>query len=275
MFRTLLGAALAGAGALAGPAGAAADSTKTRVHASPLRVCADPNNLPFSNRAGEGFENRLAELVGRALGRPVDYTWSPQRRGFLRNTLNAGICDLVMGVPKLDMGTLRTTRSYYRSTYVFVSRVDSGVDVTSIDAPELDELRIGVQLIGDDGFNTPPAQVLGARGIVENVVGYSIYGDYRQESPPSAIVRAVANGEVDVAAVWGPLAGYYAGRSNVELKVTPIADTADYLPYVFSFPIAMGVREADRALRDRLNDIIIDRRDEIEALLDEYDVPRT
>jgi hypothetical protein len=126
-----------------------------------LRVCADPNNLPFFNARGEGFENRLAELVARELGKTVSYTRWAQRRGFIRNTLNAGTCDVLMGVPPLDM--IRTTRPYYRSAYVFVSRQDRALDFSSIEAPELKNLSIGVHLIGDDGANTPPADALGER----------------------------------------------------------------------------------------------------------------
>ena len=262
--RVLAIAALA-LGALAGgaPAGGLPPAT--------LRVCADPNNLPFSNAEGEGFENALAELVAKDLGRTVAYTWWAQRRGFIRNTLNAGKCDVVMGVPDLDM--IDTTRPYYRSTYVFVSRADRRLDFSSIEAPELRTLRIGVHLIGDDGANPPPAHALGAQGIVDNVVGYMIYGDYREDSPPARLIEAVERGDVDVAAVWGPLAGYFAKHSQVPLRVVPITDTEAYRPLVFQFPIAMGVRKGDRALADRLNQVIERRGDEIRALLERYGVP--
>lgn len=212
-----------------------------------LRVCADPNNLPFSNARGEGFENRLAELVARELGKTVSYTWWAQRRGFIRNTLNAGTRDVLMGVPPLDM--IRTTRPYYRSAYVFVSRQDRALDFSSIEAPELKNLSIGVHLIGDDGANTPPADALGERDIVENVHGFMIYGDYRENSPPARLIEAVEQGRIDLAAAWGPLAGYFAMTSPVPLKVVPITDTEAYRPLVFQFPIAMGVQERYRAGR--------------------------
>jgi mxaJ protein len=236
-----------------------------------LRVCADPNNLPFSNARGEGFENELAELVADALGKTVSYTWWAQRRGFIRNTLNAETCDVIMGVPPLDM--VETTRPYYRSAYVFLSRQDRGLDFSSIQAPELRNLRIGVHLIGDDGANTPPAHALGAQHLVDNVKGFMIYGDYREEAPPSQLIKAVERGDIDVAAVWGPLAGYFAMTSAVPLKVVPITDTAAYRPLVFRFPIAMGVRKGDKALADQLNQVIEERRDDIEALLRRYGVP--
>ena len=236
-----------------------------------LRVCADPNNLPFSNARGEGFENALAELVAAELGKTVSYTWWAQRRGFIRNTLNAGTCDVIMGVPPLDM--IATTHPYYESTYVFVSRQDRGLDFSSIAAPELKTLRIGVHLIGDDGANTPPAHAFGEQHIVDNVVGYMIYGDYRDDSLPARLIEAVERGEVDVAAVWGPLAGYFAKRSPVPLKVVPITGTEPYRPLVFQFPISMGVRKDDAALADQLNEIMERRRDDIQALLTRYGVP--
>jgi mxaJ protein len=246
------------------PAGLAAED--------PLRVCADPNNLPFSNARGEGFENELAELVARELGKDgVAYTWWAQRRGFIRNTLQASKCDVIMGVPPLDM--IGTTRPYYRSTYVFVSRKDRHFGFSSIEAPELRRLRIGVHLIGDDGSNTPPAHALGEQNIVDNVKGYMIYGDYREDSPPARLVKAVERGEVDIAAAWGPLAGFFAQRSTVPLEVVPITGTEPYRPYLFEFPIAMGVRKADDALRERLDQIIVRRGDEIRALLKRYGVP--
>jgi quinoprotein dehydrogenase-associated probable ABC transporter substrate-binding protein len=236
-----------------------------------LRVCADPNNLPFSNARGEGFENKLAELVADDLGKTVSYTWWAQRRGFVRNTLNAEECDVVMGVPPLEM--IETTRPYYRSTYVFLSRRDRGLDFSSMEAPELITLRIGVHLIGDDGANTPPAHALGAQHIVDNVKGFMIYGDYREEAPPSQLIKAVERGEIDIAAVWGPFAGYFAQTSPVPLKIVAITDTDVYRPLAFEFPIAMGARKGDTALADQLNQVIEERRDEIEALLRRYGVP--
>jgi mxaJ protein len=236
-----------------------------------LRVCADPNNLPFSNARGEGFENRLAELVAAELGRQVSYTWWAQRRGFIRNTLSADKCDVIMGVPSLDM--IRTTRPYYRSTYVFVTRKDRNLHISSLEAPELRDVTIGVHLIGDDGANTPPADALGELNIVDNVVGYMIHGDYREDTPPARLIDAVERGEVDIAAIWGPLAGYFAKHSAVPLDVVPISDNGAYRPLVFQFPIAMGVRKDDAALAQRLDDIILDRHDDINALLQRYGVP--
>lgn len=236
-----------------------------------LRVCSDPNNLPFSNRRLEGFENRLAELVARDMGAEVSYTWHAQRRGFLRNTLNAGECDVVPGIPASYELAL-ATRPYYRSSYVFVTR--RGTAVRSFDDPALHRMRIGVQLVGDDYANAPPAHALAARGVVGNVHGYSVYGDYRRESPPAAVVEAVARGEVDVAVVWGPLAGWAARRQPVPLEIVPVSPQIDlpFLPFVFD--IAMGVRRSDTALKEELDAILERRQPEIDALLDEYGVPR-
>jgi mxaJ protein len=237
-----------------------------------FRVCADPNNLPFSNEKGEGFENKLAELIAKELGERVTYTWWAQRRGFVRNTLKAGRCDVIMGVPaQLDM--VATTRPYYRSSYVFLSRDDRRIDLASLSDPRLRDLRIGVHLLGDDGFNTPPANALGEEGITRNVVGYSIYGDYRTPNPPARLVEAVADGEVDVAAVWGPLAGYFAQRSAVPLRLVPITGTEAFAPLLFQFDIAVGVRKQDKALKDRLDEILVRDAGAIRTLLVSYGVP--
>lgn len=244
----------------------------TTASAGELRICADPNNLPFSNSAEAGFENRLATMVGQYLGEQVSYTWWAQRRGFIRNTLKAGKCDVVMGVPA-GYDLVETTKPYYRSTYVFVTRQDQHLDLSSLLDSRLHQLVIGVHLIGDDGNNPPPAQALGEQGIVDNVRGYSIYGDYRQADPPARLIEAVENGDIDVAAAWGPLGGYFAQRSPVPLTVTPMRDYERFAPQRFQFAIAMGVRKGDDGLRDRLNSFIDEHRSEIASLLRNYGVP--
>ncbi len=237
-----------------------------------LRVCADPNNLPFSNDKGEGFENKLAEMIARDLGRDVDYTWWAQRRGFFRLTLKAQQCDVVMGVP-VDTERALTTTPYYTSTYVFVTRKDSRLNIRSLRDPRLRSLRVGVQIIGDDYNNSPPATALSHRGVVKNVVGYTVYGNYAQRSPTARIVNAVANKDVDIAIVWGPQAGYFAAQQNVPLKITPVSPRKDgVIP--FTFKISMGVRNSDTKLRDRLNHLLREHRPEIDRLLAEYHVPR-
>ncbi len=252
----------------------AAASALPRTAAEPrvLRVCADPNNLPFSNERREGFENRLADLVARDMGATVEYTWWAQRRGYVRNTLKAKKCDVIMGVPT-GLGPVLATRPYYRSTYAFVTRRTTP-RIASFDDPRLKRLRVGVQLIGDDFANAPPAMALTHRGIVRNVRGYSVLGDYREPNPPSRVVRAVEKGEIDVGIVWGPLAGYFARRSSVPLLVYPVSPEIDvpYLPFVFD--IAVGVRRDDTALRDSLDAVLLRRRAEIDRLLADYGVPR-
>ncbi len=238
-----------------------------------FRVCSDPNNLPFSNKAKQGFENKLADLIAGALGEKVTYTWHAQRRGFTRQTLKAKKCDVVMGVP-VGWKFVESTIPYYRSTYVFVSRADRHIDIHSMKDPRLRDLKkIGVQLIGDDGFNTPPSHALAAEGLDDKMVGYTVYGDYRKPNPPARIVKAVEHGDVDIAAVWGPLAGYFAKKSSVPLTVTPITDTQSFRPLIFQYDIGMGVRKGDDARRDRLNAVIRQKRPEIQALLTRFGIP--
>jgi mxaJ protein len=238
-----------------------------------LRVCADPNNLPFSNQRGEGFENKIAELLARDLNERVEYTWWAQRRGFFRNTLRAGVCDVVIGVPSAFEMAL-TTKPYYRSTYVFLSRKDRKLNVNSFDDPILKTVRIGVQIIGDDFSNAPPAHALTKRNIVSNVRGYTLYGDYSQPDPPARIVDAVAKGDIDLAIVWGPLAGYFAKQSRVPLEVVPVSPQIDqpFMPFVFD--ITMGVRRDDQDLRDQIEQVMERRSAEIDRILEEYKVPR-
>src|SRR2546423_6150940 len=249
-----------------GPARAA---TTTRE----LRVCSDPNNLPFSNERREGFENKIADLVARDLNAKLSYVWWAQRRGFVRNTLNQNQCDLLIGVPS-SFERARTTVPYYRSTYVFVTRRERHLKISSFDDPQLRRLRVGVQLIGDDGTNTPPAHALAKRGIITNVKGYSVYSDYRQPNPPARIIDAVANGDIDVAVAWGPLAGYFAQREPGPLDVAGVSPHIG-LPFCsFVLDISMRVRRGNDALRDSLNSIIQRRRAEIDQILADYGVPR-
>ena len=237
-----------------------------------LRVCADPNNLPFSSIKERGFENLLAELIARELDADLEYTWWAQRRGFIRNTLRARLCDLVPGVPS-SFELVLATRPYYRSTYVFLYRKDAAFRVRSLDDPLLKRLRIGVHLIGDDYANAPPAHALGARGIVSNVVGFSIYGNYAAPNPPAQIVKAVADGDIDVAIVWGPFAGYFAPRQAVPLAYVPVSPQIDvpFLPMVYD--ISMGVRRDDPSLRVDVEGVLIRRRTEVDAILRKFGVP--
>ena len=237
-----------------------------------LRVCADPNNLPFSDRSGQGFENHLAALLASDRGARLEYTWWAQRRGFLRNTLAAARCDVVIGMP-VHADRVKTTQPYYRSSYVFVSRAGAGLDITSLADPRLRQLRVGVQLIGDDASNSPPAHALSGRGIVKNVVGYPVFGDYARSSPLAPIVDAVENRDVDIAIVWGPTAGYFARRRPVPLELRPVAPDPAFPALPFAFDIAMAVRPGDAALAAELDDFIGRRRGDIERVLHDYGVP--
>lgn len=237
-----------------------------------LRVTADPNNLPFTNERREGFENRIADLIARDLDADLRYTWRAQRRGFFRETLKAGECDLVLGVPS-EFERALTTAPYYRSSYVFVSRSDRDLPIRSFDDPRLKGLKIAVQLIGDDGVNPPPAHALAARGLVENVEGFTVYGDYETENPPARIVEAVARGDVDLAVVWGPLAGYFA-RKHRDLAILPVEPEMDSTGLPMAFSIAMGVRNGNKDLQREIDAVLERRREEIAKILDEYGVPQ-
>jgi mxaJ protein len=237
-----------------------------------LRVCADPNNLPFSNAREEGFENRIARLIASEIGARLNYTWYAQRRGFIRNTLGAGACDAIIGIPH-NLEAVDATRPYYRSTHVFVTRARDGLTVRSMDDPRLARLRIGVHVVGDDYASLPPLLALGRRGLVRNVSGYSLYGNYAEPDPPARLVEAVARGDVDVAIVWGPLGGYFAARQTVPLQVTQMANDTDGPGVPFSYDISIGVRKGDRRLRQTLQDVLDRRRTEIQRILRAYRTP--
>ncbi len=235
-----------------------------------LRVCADPNNLPFSNQRGEGFENRLAEILARDLGAKLEYTWWPQRKSFVKNTLDAGKCDAWMGVPA-GLDSVSPTRPYYRSTYVFLSRADRELGLKSLDDPRLSQWRIGVHVVGDD--YAPPAHALARRGLSANLKGYSLFGEYGEENPPARIVDAVAKGDVDVAIVWGPLAGYFGSRQKVRMQITPVSP-AMFLAVPFAYDISVGVRKGDDALRTGLDGALGRQCAAITLVLNQFGVPR-
>ncbi len=234
-----------------------------------LRVCADPNNLPFSNERGEGFENRLAELLARDLGAKVEYTWWAERKSFLKNSLGAGKCDAVMGVPSA-MDSVSVTRPYYRSTYVFVSRKDRKLGIRSLADPRLEKWRIGIHAVGEDF--APPAYALGRRGLAANVVPYSLFGEYGQPNPPARLVDAVARGDVDVAIVWGPFAGFFAKAEQPPLEISPV-QPATYLTVPFTYDISVAVRKGDESLRAELDAALERERPAIRALLAEFGIP--
>jgi mxaJ protein len=235
---------------------------------SPLRVCADPNNLPFSNQAREGFENRLAELVARDIGRQLEYSWWPERKNFIDQSLNAGRCDVVIGVPA-TLPSVAATKPYYRSSYVLISRQDSHPAISSLNDPRLDPLRIGIHIVGDD--YAPPARILAARGLSANLVAFSLYGKDGEPNPPARIVDAVSRRDVDIAIAWGPLAGYFARRAG--LVITPVTPTASLgIPFVYD--IAAAVRKSDPVLRDAIDHSLARHCLQIQSLLRDYGVPQ-
>lgn len=240
--------------------------------AATLRVCADPNNLPYSNEQKQGFENQIAELIAKDMGRTVEYFWFPQREKFFKKTLNGGVCDVVIGVPS-GFTEAATTRPYYRSTYVFITRRSSHLDIKSLDDPRLRTLKVGVHILGDENDNLPPVNALISRGIVKNLVGFSIFGNLNEKDPPADVIHALENGKVDVAIVWGPLGGYFSQRSRVPLKVTRIEDDQEHPDIPMHFDIAMGVRAGDTALREKLDNEIEQRRPQIEQILRSYGIP--
>ncbi|MDR6535265.1 substrate-binding domain-containing protein [Variovorax soli] len=237
-----------------------------------LRVCAEPDNLPYSRQDQSGFENRIARLAADDLQLPLQYAWLPDRRGFVRKTLGANACDVIIGVPEGDERVL-TTRAYYRSTYVFVQREDRTGDapaLSSFDDPRLPALRIGVQLVGNDLAATPPGYALARHGALRRVSGFTLNGD----GPPALrMVRAVADGALDAAVVWGPQAGYFAAQAGTPLRMSPAPAPAD-LGMPFAFSIAMGVRKGDTAMQQRLDDFLRRRAADVDAILDAYFVPR-
>lgn len=235
-----------------------------------LRVCADPDNLPFSREDGSGFENRIAQLVADDFGQQLQYAWLPDVRGFVRKTMGAGLCDLIIGVPVSFERTLNT-RPYYRSSYVLVQAAGDAAPPASFDDPRLRQWRIGVQLIGDDFATTPPGHALAQVGAMANVVGYPLMG---KEPAAARIFDDIAHGKLDAAFLWGPQAGYYAQQAAQPVQVHYVPPPASLKEQHFGFAIAMGVRRGDQALRDRLNDFIARRQPDIDRILDAYGVPR-
>jgi mxaJ protein len=228
-----------------------------------LVVCADPDNLPYSRADGAGFENRIMQVVADEMGAQLRYVWQPLRRGVVRKTLDAKACDVLAGVP-LGLEMVSTTRPYYRSGFVFVYRRDVAV-FESFDDARLRTLRVGVQLVGADMAATPAALALANRGIVDNITGFPVYG-----AQPTAqqMIDALERGQLDVAVVWGPQAGYFVTRAQ-----TPLAMTLAHDPTRLDFAIAMAVRKGDTVLRDELDAALARSRDRVRAILAQFDVP--
>jgi mxaJ protein len=232
-----------------------------------LRVCADPNNMPFSNLKLEGFENRIAGLVAADLHAHLSYVWQRMGRGFVREYLEQSRCDLLIGIPS-NYRPLLTTAPYYRSTYVFVSRRDRPLTLASgFDSPDLRGLKIGVQVLNEQ--YAPPAEALARRGLQATIVGFDTTGD-----GADSIVRAVAERQVDLAVVWGPLAGYFARQYRDSLTLTAVEPQVDPPGLPFTFAISMGVRKGNLALRNELEAVLASRESKIHEILDQYGVPQ-
>jgi mxaJ protein len=232
-----------------------------------LRVCADPNNMPFSNMKQQGFENRIAAIVAKDLGANLIYVWQRMGRGFVREYLDKSRCDLLIGIPS-NFRPVLTTAPYYRSSYMFVSRRAQTLELAGgFDSPDLRRLKIGVQVLEEE--YAPPGEALARRGLQAAIVGFDTTGDGAE-----SIVRAVARREVDIAVVWGPLAGYFARRFPGSLTLTPVEPEVDPPGLPFTFAISMGVRKGNLALRDELERVLTKRQPEIRNILNEYQVPQ-
>jgi quinoprotein dehydrogenase-associated probable ABC transporter substrate-binding protein len=229
-----------------------------------FRVCADPNDMPFSDQKGNGFENKLAELIASKLGEPVTYTYFPQVIGFVRNTLNAYRCDVVMGVAQ-GYDLVQTTNPYYHTAYALVFKPHDGLDgVDSLGDQRLKDKRIGIVA------GTPPASIMALDGLMAKAKPYALTVDTRYESPTKSMIDDLIAGHIDAAVLWGPIAGYYAKHADPTLTVVPLLKEQG-VP--MDFRISMGVRHSDQDWKRKLNRLIADNQDAINKLLTQYGVP--
>ncbi|MES9991335.1 MAG: substrate-binding domain-containing protein [Candidatus Thiodiazotropha sp.] len=247
-----------------GPLSASAKATNEARNKDYLTVCGDPNHLPFSNKAMEGFENRIAQLIADDLNRTLRYHWWPQTIGFVRNTLRVRLCDLVMGVTSVNE-LLQNTNPYYRSVYTLVYREDAGLDINSLDNPALKTLKLGVVA------GTPPATLLTKYGLMEQARPYQRTVDTRLFSPATRAVEDVANGTIDIAVIWGPIAGYAAKQQKTPLKVIPLPAKVDSVPLAFN--VSMGIRRRETNWKHELNLKLEELAPRIEQILLDYDIP--
>jgi quinoprotein dehydrogenase-associated probable ABC transporter substrate-binding protein len=230
-----------------------------------FRACGDPRNLPFSNEKGEGFENKLAELFAAKLGKKLGYTYFPQATGFVRNTLDSHRCDVIMGFPQ-GSDLAQVTVPYYRTTYALVSKPGSGFEgVNALDDPKLKEKRIGVVA------GTPPSTNMAINGLMAHVKPYPLTIDTRVDSSAQAMIDDIARGDIDCGILWGPMAGYFASRSNPALFVAPLLKETMGPPLIYR--IGMAVRPSDQEFKRTLNKLIAENQTEINKLLLSYDVP--
>jgi quinoprotein dehydrogenase-associated probable ABC transporter substrate-binding protein len=269
--RVLPGLAMLCIAMLAAPAerphaqGAGLDLQLELVDPKVLRVCADPNNLPFSNEKGEGFENKVSELLAAKLDKKLAYVWYPQATGFVRNTLGAHRCDLIPGFPQGDE-LVQSTNPYYRTAYALVIKPGTGLDdLDRLGDPRLVGKRIGIVA------GTPPATYLAVNGLMRSAKPYPLVVDTRVDSSAQAMMRDLAGGEIDVGILWGPMAGYYARQANPPLRVVPLLKESGG-PQL-AFRIAMGVRATDQNWKRQLNRLIAENQPDLNRLLLSFGVP--
>lgn len=230
-----------------------------------LRVCSDPANIPFSNNKAEGFENKIAEVIADELGIPVAYTWFPQATGFVRRTLFAKRCDLIVGFAQGDEFVLNTNH-YYVSTYAIVYKKGAGLDgLDHIGDPRLKGKRVGV-IAG-----TPPATIVAREGLMARAKPYRLTVDRRFESPNERMIEDIRSGEIVAGIMWGPIAGYFGHKGSDDLVVVPLLKEGRN-PRM-TYRITMGVRQSDKAWKHELNDIIKKRQKDIDAILLQFHVP--
>ena len=230
-----------------------------------LRVCADPRNLPFSNDKGEGFENKLAELFADKLQKKLDYMYFPQATGFVRVTLAAHRCDVIMGFPQGD-DLVQGTNPYYRTAYALVAKPGNGLDdVTTLEDERLKGKHIGI-IAG-----TPPATNMAVAGLMANAKPYPLMIDTRVDASAAAMIDDLMSGQIDAGVLWGPMAGFYAKRANPPLHVTPLVKETTGPRLVYR--IGMGVRNADQNWKRQLNRLIQENQPEINKLLLDFGVP--
>jgi quinoprotein dehydrogenase-associated probable ABC transporter substrate-binding protein len=243
--------------------GQAADRVEA-VDRSALRVCADPGSLPFSNDKGEGFENKIADLMAKDLKVPIRYTWYPNSFGFLRNTLQARRCDLVIGIAA-GAEMILNTNPYYRSSYVIATRRKDNLDIDMLGDPRLKRLKIGLSV------STPPATIVASKGLMANVRPYALSVDTRYDQPGKQMIDDLASGVIDVAILWGPIAGYYARQHGDELSVAPLVKESKAIR--MDFYITMGVRPNETNWKNQINQLIRSHQDQITTILRENGVP--
>lgn len=248
---------------VSGPIHAATTDREGR-NSTHLTVCGDPNNLPFSNNSQEGFENRIAQLMADELKRPLHYRWWPQTIGFVRNTLRRRMCDLIMGTTSVSE-LVQNSNPYYRSVYCLVYRSDWQPAITSLSDPRLKKLRLGVVA------GTPPATLMTQFGLMEQTRPYRRTVDTRHESPALQLVQDVARGDLDVAVVWGPVAGFAASRAATPLTVAPLAAQVEKVTLAFN--VSMGLRHREKQWKRDLNALLQKLQPQINAILTEFGVP--